>query len=253
MQTVGPVGGPSLDREATIELMSDQVSTLIGTDVLKQLETETACKIAIARSEADPHKREVKIRGPPEDVEAARKKINSLFQKDPEVVRPLSSALTITEEQVAVIVGRGCEKLAEIEKRTGAKIALTRPAADRFREITLQGPDAAVEQAYYEIEQILHAEENEVETFVVADTDLPVAMQQAAERRYGVRLLVAGRGVIRIRGLEASVVECARVLSHCAVRRKVSLLAEKYFHARGENLSRLRDRSRTRSPHAVRG
>ena len=46
------------------------------------------------------------------------------------------------EPQVAVIVGRGCEKLAEIEKRTGAKIALTRPAADRFREITLQGPDA---------------------------------------------------------------------------------------------------------------
>merc|ERR1719379_2470077 len=103
----------SAERESTIELMSDQVSTLIGTDVLKQLEAESACKIAIARSESDPHKREVKIRGPAEDVEAARKKILGVFDKDPEIQRPLSSALTITEEQVAVIVGRGCDKLAE--------------------------------------------------------------------------------------------------------------------------------------------
>lgn len=168
----------------------------------------------------------------------------------------------IREDQVGTILGKGGEKVKQIEQASGVVVSIPRESSQEqgcpagLRYLHIRGDPFSQNKCLEELEELLFDQDGtEIQDFVTVDSLAFESKIRDAEKTYAVRLHLEDGGVVRIRGLLQGVHACAKGITQMHVQQRVTARAENIFdggayasrgHHDASRDPRLRQRSRSR-------
>ena len=141
----------------TLPITTDMVGRIIGRggETIRRLQEESGARIQIERDQG-----QVRIRGTPQAIEAAKRAVQDVISASPHggmltsgahggggggggggmLALPAASATIATQGQEGRIIGRGGETIRELQQRTGCRVQIDRNAG----VVNITGPSQAI-------------------------------------------------------------------------------------------------------------
>jgi len=159
--------GRSNWQQEQMEIDPEHVGMIIGRggENIHGLSAKTGCKITVDKTQRDDNRRFVELKGSPEQIAAAKSAIKDLLREQLDrnanrdgrnFVGGVSDSVTISQEHVGLIIGRGGEQIRQIQADCASRVAVSnKEETGGTRTFSVQGTEEAVEKTKKMIHELI--------------------------------------------------------------------------------------------------